>query len=373
MTTQKLHAGQASTEIKRSASKSERLAPSSAAAEAINQPRPDWVAPWEAPFYCFSNGYMHSPREWADALKAEAQKIIQSDIFVDALQTEIQKLLEAESIEAVGRPEVEKEWSFAETADVLEARITAMDLTTRIAPGYVYVVPINSDPSFDYWLAGGSSDEILDDRAWNEEFAHADVSLDRKIAAQWHRRLLRFLFSSWKWSFAEAIKTGSAHIMARKHSILAPFERITWNQWQYFRLEGKIPPAPPQNPKWGDPRPLYRAHQDLPWTAVGPADETLYDIHIAPGENKARSTDLTRKDGPEERCMQWLMDAIRNYPERPPKPRDLLAEEAISKFPGLSRNGFFRSFARAQIQTQNHNWSRPGRFPKSPQKSLHSR
>jgi hypothetical protein len=166
------------------------------------------------------------------------------------------------------------------------------------------------------------------------------------------------LFWSWERNFAQAIESGAAHIMARKGSVLAPFERVTWNQWQYFQVS----PVPRKKGKWGDPAIPDWSRHNLISTALGPTDERLYEIHIAPAVNTVRHR------SPEENCLEWLTDLIRDYPDRQPKRRDLLAQEAVSKFPGLTRNRFLLCLALAQEQTGNHNWSLPGRL-KLPQKS----
>ena len=213
---------------------------------------------------------------------------------------------------------------------------------------------------FDRWLILGSTKEILNAPDWNAGSGIYLISLDQKVALQWHRRLLRYLFSSWEGNFARVIEPGTAHIMARKHSILAPFERITWNQWQYFRLD-EHEELLPKDIKWGDPRSRDWWSELMLWAATGPGGEKLYEIHIAPG-----SSDRNREKEPEEHCLQWLKQLSYDYPDRPPKRRDALGEEAISEFPGLTFNAFLRCWV--QVATQNPNWSRPGAPPKSPKK-----
>jgi hypothetical protein len=168
------------------------------------------------------------------------------------------------------------------------------------------------------------------------------------------------LFWFWERTFAQAIESGTLHIMARKHSVLAPFERITWNQWQYFRVDEELPRL--KDPKWGNPQLPHWRRSALPWTALGPADEKLYEIHVAPGLDTSNSSGRDCQNDPEERCLKWLVELIHDYPDRQPKRRDLLAQEAVSKFPRLTLNRFLRCWTLAQEQTQNHNWSEPGRL-----------
>jgi hypothetical protein len=363
MLTKNPDSGQVSAAVK-GASRKRVLGSSAPATEIINEPKPDWVPPWKAPFYCFSDSYIRSAGEWADALQAKVQKTIESDLWIDALKADTRKILEAEGImEAEYRSGLGGEWSFDRATEAPGAWITAMGIQTHIEPGTVSVMPgdVNSTFDFDRWLIVGRSNEMLTYGEWDKGCGFYEILLDQKIAARWHRRLLGHLFWAWEHSYAQAIESGTAHIMARKHSVLAPFDRITWHQWQYFRLDEELP-KPPKDPKWGDPRPLLDWRRSArPWTALGPGDEKLYDIHIAPGVDGSKSNDRNREDDPEEKCLQWLTELVHDYPDRPPKPRDLLAQEAVSKFPGLALNGFLRSFARVRALTQNQNWSRPGR------------
>ena len=49
----------------------------------------------------------------------------------------------------------------------------------------------------------------------------------------------------------------------------------------------------------------------------------------------------------EAACEDWLADEVKKSPERPPKPRDAYKDEALSKFPGISTNGFTRAWTKA--------------------------
>jgi hypothetical protein len=357
----------------------------------INEPKPDWVPLLKAPFYCFSGRYIRSAQEWADALQAEVREITQSDQFKDSLRKAIRDVLKAQGMEQYSGldrplellgyrfPPVEWSFRFRTEEEGPFASITAMDITTQIWPGSVFVLPwgvADSIVKLDEWLIGGTSDEMLSDQNWDKALrtpsehedddgflVYEEISQDQKTAAEWHRQLLKRLFWSWERNFAQAIEDGAAHIMARKGSVLAPFERITWNQWQYFQVSQ----VPRKKKKWGDPAiPDWRRHT-LSSTALGPTDERLYEIHIAPGVSRSKSD--ARNRSPEESCLEWLAELIDRYPDRPPKPRDTLAQEALPKFPGLTQNGFYRCFTLVQVHAQNHSWSKPGR-PKSAQKLL---
>src|SRR5262249_24319334 len=95
-------------------------------------------------------------------------------------------------------------------------------------------------------------------------------------------------------------------------------------------------------------------------TATGPTGERLYAIYVAP-----------RVQTPEEKCLQWLLGLLHEFPGSAPKPLDALAKEAQSKFAGMPVRGFRRCLSYAQKQSGNRNWSRSGR-PKSHQKSSQS-
>jgi hypothetical protein len=171
--------------------------------------------------------------------------------------------------------------------------------------------------------------------------------------------LLQRLFTSWEEGFVTAVRFGAAHIMARKHSVLAPFERITWNQWQFFHLDENSSKPRSRTSQWGDPRgPQWKHVGDLPWTATGPAGEKLYEIHIAPGARSAQHGQLT----PEQEVVGWLLKLLSDHPDHPPKPLPELAKQICSAFPALSERAFRQCLFRAQRQTGNRKWSEPGRW-----------
>ena len=214
-------------------------------------------------------------------------------------------------------------------------------------------------------LVGGDPDDLLSDEVWKEFLP------GQKSAARWLKYVLREVLNSLREDFREALITGSAHIMARESTVLAPFERVAPDQWQYFKLDEPGAAVTSWEMQYSDfikPDPLI-----LPWfdprkcgwelsTATGPSGEKLYAIHVAPGVHRIESGPTT----PEEKCTQWLVESMTAFPERSPKPRAALLEQALSMFPGLSKRGFDRCFSSAQRQTRNFNWSSPGAPPKSP-------
>ena len=311
----------------------------------IHEPQRDWAPLLRAPYFCVSDGFITSAERWKRALQTEVQR--PSLFRVGPLKADYPELIGASP----------PEWSFLSPKTEMLVWIEAMGITTAIHPGHVYVYAGGHIFDLDRWIIGGGSIAVLEDPTWDE------ISPDERIAAQWHRRLLDHLFCAWRSNFVRVARSGAAHIMARKNSVLAPFERVAWDQWQFFRLD-ECDDHPPVPMVWHDPRDWAAR---LPSTATGPTGERLYSIYVAPGLERNES--LTA----EQKCQQWLLGLMRDYSDRAPEPLGRLAEEAISRFPGLSKRGFGRCYLTARAETGNGNWSRPGAPSKSPQKSPHKK
>jgi hypothetical protein len=225
--------------------------------------------------------------------------------------------------------------------------------------------PFTFDPwDFDRWIVSGSNDEILDAPEWNEGYFGLKISPEQQLGARWHRHLLSHLFLSWKAHFVEVIRSGAAYIMARKNSILSPFEHVTWDQWQYFKLDEEPEGRLPSSPMWGDPRRFSSRYRV---TATGPAGEKLYAIRVAPGSAKPLSS---FEETNEKQVQTLLVKLPTDHPDRPPTSLPELANQICSEFHGLSERAFRRCLSLAQQQTGNRNWSEPGRR-KSPQEYPH--
>jgi hypothetical protein len=261
-----------------------RAAPAPAAA---HEPKANWVPLWMAPFFCTSKGYIRSMEKWKDALYDEVQQIIEPqhpapDPFCPLHSP--------------------PPWSFERgTRGNWWLSITAMGILTQLAPGSISVYPNRATVrDLDiHWPITGSSDEILKQPEWDK------VSSDERLAAQWHRWLLERLFSSWHGNLVQAVRSGAAHIMARKNTVLAPFERITWEQWHLFRLDAE-PQGALEDPAWCDPRdPYWSRHTGISTTASGPAGERLYAIYIAPGVPGTESGG--REEAPDEPCCNLIL------------------------------------------------------------------
>jgi hypothetical protein len=187
-------------------------------------------------------------------------------------------------------------------------------------------------------------------------------------AAWWHRTMPVFLMGSVQSNFGTAIISGAAHIMARKDTVLAPFERVTWDQWQYFRLDKERPEKEKEKEyarsDWHDPRRIISISVfDPPSTATGPAGEKLFAIHIAPGV-AAESGDRSGPHEDEEKYRQWLY-AKATIPNQSTLRRPALLKIARSKFPRLSQRALDRGIREIKRVTGNSKWLPVGR-PKSP-------
>lgn len=318
---------------------------------ATDEPTADWKPLWCAPFYCFAEGYICSVEAWKDAVYAEVQRIT-SSYHIGAPNKSYPELI------GLAPPE----WVLERSTKDHSAWISALGITMDIMPGCIFIFYSGrlDDATLGGWLIGGSSDDILQDQDWDE------VAPDKKMGAQWHRWLLEGLFLAWKRNFVAAVESGSVFIMARKNSVFALFERITWEQWQFFTLDDdEERTLPIKKQAWHDPGlPTYVPKSKKCSAATGPAGERTFSIHVAP----TAANRLIRPIDPEEKCLQWVLELMRDFPDRPPVPLPRLAEEASSKF-GVTKRGFERCYFAARVKTDNRNWSRPGAPAKFPHES----
>lgn len=71
-------------------------------------------------------------------------------------------------------------------------------------------------------------------------------------------------------------------------------------------------------------------------------------------------------DDSESLCRDWLIAEIRKSPAAPPMPQKGFLTAALTKFPGLSKEGFKRARKEALASQPNENWSKGGRPRKNP-------
>jgi hypothetical protein len=318
----------------------------------FHEPKADWFPLAWAVFRYNSYGYIRSVDKWAENLGLKVKRFARSSWARDDGST----------------PEYsfgfDKHW---------EAWVEAEGLRTWFSANLANVYTHRGDGhGIDDPAVVGDPDEYLSSKNWKK------FPPQQSAAAKFHRSLVKAVLSSLRRDFGKALNGGSAHIMARKNTVLAPFERVAWDQWHYFKLDERepIPPAweqqqyewvEPVSPplRWFDPRncgwePTF---WHRPNTATGPNGEKLYSIHVAPGVDRAESGEPS----PEEKCIQWLMELMTAFPERPPKVRSDLIEQGKSMFPGLTERGFAHSLFSARRQTGRLKWMTSGRRPKSPQ------
>jgi hypothetical protein len=269
-------------------------------APTINEPGPDWVPLARALFYYGDAGYLRSPEELERELRVTITRRAQGETewVLEVSQSRIA------SIKALG-------WIL---------RINCQDAAFWLeSPEQKFYGLENSV----HHLGPSSPQEFFTaSSGWNT------LSAEQEPAVGWHRNLTGSITKEFSWKLQRCLRLGAAHLMARKNTILAPFERITWEQWQYFKLT-------PEKKELASPYESVRdfSHdydsRDLSSSAKGPAGETLYSIHVAPGEFSSKLDELNS----EKECQQWLQRLMQENPERPPKPREFLI------FSDLTLNG----------------------------------
>jgi hypothetical protein len=321
--------------LRRACNQTSARAAAATATAAINEPRADWVPLLYAPFCYRSSGYIRTTEEWRQYL----DELVHLSSRHDSNSWSIE--IQPSRINRV-------------------AIVRAMGLTTLIAiAGYIFVlIDEENEVNYEKQTLSFGHPIILHDERWNS------FPPELQKAADWHRRALDVILTESQAGFGDAILSGAAHIVARKNTILNPFERVTLDQWQYFRLDEEdwgLPTIPLEEVAWHDPRASLAATFDLspPSTATGRAGEKLYAIHVAPG--------VVAESTPEDKCQQWLCQLLRKYPERQPEPLPKLRDEAMSRFPGLSKRAFDRCVSLAKALEGRREWSKRGPPPKSPQ------
>jgi hypothetical protein len=313
--------------------KQEPASSASPANAPINEPGADWVPIERALFWYGRSGYIQSANEWGEELGLVATFRKPSPWKVDGRYAR----LEHEGLALViDRERVEfglehSSYGYYRWPDDLER---ASDFFSELPRTY---------------MARGL----------------VRISPDQKKVAELHREDAGTVFEHFRSTFLSSLSSGAAHIMARRNTVLAPFERVTWDQWQYFTLKDVDPSSQDGDFTHEPNRPRG------PSTAVGPTGEKLYAIYIAPGVASSVADSGGGDNGPKMKCLHWLRKLRHDFPDRPPKPLRKLAEEARAAFPGLSKRAFNTALSLIEFQSGNANWSRPGAWTKSPRKSPH--
>jgi hypothetical protein len=115
-----------------------------------------------------------------------------------------------------------------------EAFIRADGMTTIFCANSGYILMDCGEKvevPFEERLVGGDPDEFRNLSPWKQ------LPPAHETTADWHMSLAMQVVAHFRRDFGKALNNGSAEIMARKNSVFAPFERVTCDQWQYFKLD----------------------------------------------------------------------------------------------------------------------------------------
>ena len=310
-----------------------KIEPAPDVAPTFNQPQPDWVPIERALFYFSGNTFSTSEEECADSLFALLEDLTSDDWPRKAWPPD-------------DRPVVLREGN--------SVGFRTKEASTWISPfnGLVHMFEDHStsdqtraDWSFSVYGSRGLEQHLI-------EVKKKKKMSPRDTAVLKHRPVIFDVYHQWQTNFSTALMFGTARIMARP-SVLAPFQAIAWDQWRHFNLR-------PQQYEWQEHEMMR-----MPDKAVAQTGETLFSVYVAPGARLSQGGESEEAG----KCQRWLVESMREFPDRPPKPIPQLREEAIAKFPGLTERGFDIRYKFAQAESGNSNWSRPGRPKKPPQKS----
>jgi hypothetical protein len=294
----------------------------------VQVPPSDWVPLDNAPYYCYPEGFITSSEEWRRALEAEARKIVGQPHFKST-----------------------EPWSFGlpegHLPTWLGLEIRSGGICTDIWPGGACIRPA------DGGLFDSRGELIAPSQLWRGRVLWEPSDLDDMGKATIrHKRMLADMAISWHQNFVCAVASDAIRLMARKNSVLAPFEHVRVDQWHFFRLD-EFPEQPPEN--WFDPRDADFGNDSSHCTATGPAGERLFGIYVAPGPVSAGGESLQQK------CRLWVRTLLRDYPDRAPKPKEELFKDAAKEFPGLPKKIIRDIVLRTMTEAGQQAWIRSGR------------
>src|SRR5215211_521738 len=187
--------------------------------EPIFEPKADWLPLELAPLH-YVVGYTTSAKEWGDQLR----KLV--DLGV-----------------RLRRPQ--SEYSFEAAADKLE---TAEDRDRKWAWTYACGITVSFDAHECIVCLEAMEYNVYIHRHPEEFFEDEDWNKLSEPQRSWFEKVVGFVIGRILGAFERSIRTGASHVMARKNTVLAPFERVYFDQWQYFSVDGPICPEPePQN------------------------------------------------------------------------------------------------------------------------------
>jgi hypothetical protein len=243
------------------------------------------------------------------------------------------------------------QWDVKKSEQNFGLNVSALGVRAWISPGTVFVGADDYQWSTEWTLASGDCNDFLRSEDWD------DIPEAERHAGEWLRRLLKNIFSGWELGFRDAVRSGAAHLMARKNSVLQPFEQIVWDQWVFFKLDD-----PHQNlPDYGNtPLKWYGAHKweysvwrKIAASATGPAGERLYSIHVAPRP--------VAKKTPLEKCRDRIANYMRDNPDRCGMPVSVFKAELGAEFPDLPIKSIEFAIYAVASEMGKPKWLRAGR------------
>jgi hypothetical protein len=306
--------------------------------DAVQEVESDWVQLALAPFHYFGrSGYIRTDEEWRESFMLVVKRSIPRGLPPSERPTD-------------SKIEWELEW--------LGRRPTvhALGMRLELSPdtGALQLRDWSNLPGTIVFNAA-SFDDLIDSEEWN-------LPQDQRLIAKWFLRLAIGMGIDLHHSLAACVKADAALIMARKNTILAPFERVWPDQWEYFQVNGLIPGRAPGTAPWYDPRELTGFGDVAPiCDATGPNGEKLYSIHVAPGVSRKAFEPDSDTDA-EQACALWLEQEIRKSPRYSSYLTRLKTlAEARTRFPTLTNRAFDRALRLARhLSGFPDAWKTPG-------------
>jgi hypothetical protein len=269
----------------------DKTAPSGASS--FDEPGPDWKILAAVPYFYFGgNGFITTEHEWRD---------------------EIHKLLHELSRSSPGLRRKE----FGEKRVKIPIHAGSHIFSLRVAGWHLFVnFPemfiglLHEREEMHIW---GSIDDY-----WAKINSPPGLNAangDALGTPDWFNDFLCELLTRMALGFAESVAAGAAHLMARKASPLARFERVLPDQFLHYSLDE---PLKTRRAAWYDPRPLFPEDiSPLPRTATGPNGEKLYSIYVAPGTRRGPANGHA-KPLIERECRTYLLQEMLRSPGVPP-------------------------------------------------------
>ncbi len=298
-------------------------------ASEFQSPDPDWETLPRAFLFYRSTGFLHLTKDWRLHLKSVVERFADEDGGEHPLPFRV-----------------------GPVADDRRLSVFACGMVLTISPrtGSFSLVPqeFDEDDEDELLRVDSPAAEFLARCSAYKGPAHLVEGVD------WHRRLVEFLFWTQSKVLADAVRLGTAHVMARKNGVLAPFERIMPDQLEYFSA---VAGSRPSGAAAGRGPALLSVRLEQTDSAAAPGGEKLYSIHIAPATASPERKPAVRK------CDEWLEKLAKDYPRQRPDTRANLFEIACKKFGKIP----VQTFKDLYLKHRNASWKTPGR-PKNPQK-----